>query len=164
MKERLISRNLRAVTPLATRAVALCEGCPMAKFCAIKTISPCETASAQQTRIESGGEYEGIIAPSLPKRSYKEELMNDAIPIVMADLQKKKELPVPPTPKLPLSVKSPLPPRALTPQHTSPPRVPRTANTFQQPEVGEPGTLLADIIASLIGVRGIATSRGKKSV
>lgn len=141
----------------------------MAKFCAVKTVAPCETPEAKTVRIEAGGGYED---PSLDKpvqTSYRKELFDPSQEFVMANLQKKKEI-QPPAPK-PMSLRpaaSPVaakpriqPPAAALKRPASAPARRKQSAQERRPEATD---LVADILASMIGVSGIATARTKKSV
>lgn len=153
-----------AISPMAARAVGLCEGCPLAKFCAIKPVAPCETEASREDRIEtSGGSYDGNLVPELDKPvtlSYRKQLMDDTIPTVVADLRKRKDI-RPPVPRWISSV-----PAAASTQ--SPPSRNRRVTPKQPPHVERPpesgAGIVADILVSMIGVSAIATARGKKSV
>jgi hypothetical protein len=168
-KERLPLKPRPMTTePMAARAVALCEGCPMAKFCAIKTVAPCETPVQRETQIESGGDYSGgsLDKPVAVQMSYRRELMDDRVPFVMANLQKKKEQIAPrPTPvsQQSTAVRSatrmtlqPTPVRQAAPTPKKLPTKPERRN--------ETSDIVADILVSLFGVQSITSAHAKKSV
>lgn len=169
-KERLpLQREKAAAAPMAARAVALCEGCPMAKFCVIKEVAPCETPLQRGEQIESGGGESGGSAldkPLPPRTSYREALMDDSVPFVMANLQKKKETALPRP--------QPAPPRPVVtrpPKHTAAPS-PTPARPVASPTKKVPmaerrsGTsdIVADILVSLFGVQSLTSARVKKGV
>jgi len=84
-------RDIHAAEPMAARAVALCEGCPMAKFCVVKTVAPCETTAVKQMHIEAGGGgYDGPMLDKPVRISYRDDLLNPdpSKNLVMAELQK----------------------------------------------------------------------------
>lgn len=161
--------DMTAAAPMAARAVALCEGCPTAKFCAVKTIAPCETPEVKTVRIEAGGGYEDSSLDKPIQTSYRKELFDPSQEFVMANLQKKKEIhlpaskPIPPRPAaVPAVVKPIARPSSVTPKRPAPSPVrKRPPVQERRPEATD---ILADILASMIGVSGIATARAKKSV
>lgn len=82
MKEKLVVANAQKVAaPMAARAVGLCEGCPMARFCKKRGSencpSPAELASAGANELRS------------IKTSYRRELMDDSVPFVRAEVRPK---------------------------------------------------------------------------
>lgn len=154
--------------PMAARAVALCEGCPMAKFCAIKAVAPCETPVEQAVQIESaGGGYDGAMLDKPVQTSYRKELMDDTQPFVMANLQKKKESPPKPkqAPMRPAPKPHAVSPRAQRPTPKVTPPKP-AAMPRPKPERRESGSgdVIADILLSMIATRSDTTRRSKKSV
>ncbi len=84
MSERGITHEIgapttKALPSMAARAVALCEGCPMAKFCTTKQPGNCPPEIQQ---------FDGIVeqAQDMPERpkSYLKDLLDDRKPVVMA--------------------------------------------------------------------------------
>ena len=62
-----------AAPAMAARAVALCEGCPMARFCVTKNSGECPPE---------------VVAPETDQSvSYRDALQDDGRPVVMANLQ-----------------------------------------------------------------------------
>lgn len=167
-QEKLSSRReTTATVPMASRAVALCEGCPIAKFCVIKQVAPCETSVQRETQIESGGgDYSGglLDKPVTVQASYRRELMDDKIPFVMANLQKKKDI-APSQPSLQKSMAvtppRPLPPRP-TPHNIVKPAARQTSTRREQRN--DAPDIVADILVSLFGVQSMTSTRTKKSV
>lgn len=159
-------RDLDVAVPMAARAVALCEGCPMAKFCAVRVVAPCETPQERNEQIDAGGGgYEAVAQqPEMPvRRSYRNELMDDSLPLVMAKLQKKKEpLPVfrPPAVKKAEAVTH----AVAKPRPAVPPRKPTPPRPRRETAGEGTGDILADIMLSMLSVRAVATSRARKSV
>ena len=149
--------------PLATRAVKLCEGCPMAALCSTLAIAPCETPEPPHEASDGGGDYS--LPPTRPevqsKRSYRKELMDDSIPIVMASPTKQRQI----TPKPIVSIQSEsiakTPPALVRPNpiHIRKRPVPQVERRN-----GEETTIVAEILASLFSVHAIATSHTKKGV
>ncbi|MEO5949717.1 MAG: hypothetical protein ABIP74_04905 [Candidatus Saccharimonas sp.] len=160
MRER---RNLAAVIPMASRAVAICEGCPMAKFCATKTVAPCESTEVRAQQIEdSGGEYITGNHDKPIELSYRKQLMDDKIPLVLANLHKKKEQPLLPTRP------SSIPPisKRVVPQSRARPMIATPTSKPKAPEAtqGKSADLLADILVSMMGISSLSTVRDKKRV
>lgn len=167
-KERLMKPlETSARAPMAARAVALCEGCPMAKFCVIKTVAPCETRVQQEAHIESGGgDFGGANLDKPVRTSYRDDLMDPLKPVVMAELQKKKEMM---TPKL---AKMASPTSLIVPQPKAVPSSPKKITLPTRPVKKLPtrengdrtSDVLADILVSMFGVGSLATAHTKKSV
>lgn len=159
-------RDLTAAGPMAARAMALCEGCPMAKFCVVKDVAPCETPVVKNLHIEAGGGYDGSTLDKPIRTSYRADLFDDSKLTIMADLQKQKEkqkIQTKPVERssthisqLSNKVQQPDQPRAATKPITKKPTAER---------VGERAPdLIARIFMSMIGVNGLATVKAKKSV
>lgn len=66
---------------MASRAVLLCEGCPMAQFCAKKQSRPCEAVAEQHVSEGTGG---GDRAPVAEPHDYRKQLADDTLSIVIA--------------------------------------------------------------------------------
>ena len=158
-------RDVATAQPMAARAVALCEGCPLAKFCATKAVAPCETPQARTQQVEiSGGDFGGGSLDKPVVTSYRAQLMDDKIPFVMADLQKKKEQrPLPPT--LTLRPKFMPQTKIEKPHMKSQPvvKLPVKPRTAEHREAGS-ADILADILMSMIGISSLSTLRDKKRV
>ena len=98
------SKRPLVAPPMAMRAIALCEGCPMAKFCSVKGSGDCPPPEVLE--VASGGDFDAA-----ETTSYKNQLLDNSQNVVMANL-KRKPAPVPekvakpPTPK---PVKKPAP-------------------------------------------------------
>lgn len=105
MNERLPVRETSAVVrPIAARAVAICEGCPMANFCKKQDAGDCPDSV----------EYTGTDTVSTPvKASYRRELMDDTVPFVGAQLRQRP--PEASKQKPPASRPKPTPPPARRP-------------------------------------------------
>lgn len=147
--------------PMAARVVAICEGCPLAKFCATKAVAPCETTEVRTQYIEStSGDYGGTVRDEPVQLSYRTQLLDDTIPIVMANLQKKKDLrPQPSRAKV-------TPPAATATSRMksqAPKKMPKRATSREVAQVGS-ADILADILVSMIGVSSMTTARDKKKV
>lgn len=149
MNEKLLTRenqksNITA-QPLATRAVALCEGCPMAALCAAKNTGECppglnDTYNASESEERS--------APG----SYMKELLDDSVPIVRATLR-------------PVVSYVPLPKPAPQPHPKQPMPTPRTRLSPKPPSTPKGETMaetLADIVVEMLSVRSLKTARAKK--
>lgn len=156
--------------PMAARAVGLCEGCPVAKFCVVKAIAPCDTTVQQTAHIESGGEWSGANIDKPVRVSYRDELLSSK-PIVMAELQKKKEST--PVASAHISVPSRQVAQRSTPKvarsgpassKTITPAAPRHVRAVTPEKTQGTSDLLADIFVSMLGVGGLATAKTKKSV
>lgn len=167
MSERLIEQKKPASQiAMAARAVSLCEGCPMAKFCVVKEVAPCETPQVKQMHIESGEDSYGAMLDKPVRESYLEDLFDPIKLTVMAELQKKKE-----QQQLQSKLLAPTAKPALQPvkkaEQSKPPRpVPvrfAAKSTGERQTESEPD-LIAGIFMSMIGVKGIATVRAQKSV
>lgn len=168
-KERLIRpRDFSAKEPMAARAVALCEGCPMAKFCVVKTVAPCETISVREMHIEAGGGgYDGSMPDKPVRTSYRDDLLNPdpSKNLVMAELQRlrkpKEVIQPPPTPRSPVPVVSlkRKPQTPLRPPVVQAKPVPRIERSGE----GSAG-ILAGIIASMVGVKDASSSSTQKRV
>jgi hypothetical protein len=155
-KERLLKpRDLNAMEPMAARAVALCEGCPVAKFCVIKAVAPCETPVQQEAQIESGGGgYEGPVLDKPVRTSYRNELFDMSKKLVMAEvqkLQKPKEIARPkPQPISHPSNQVVVPQKKVIRPSVAP--VKQVPHRMERSGEGGAG-ILAGIIASMIGVK-----------
>ena len=167
MSEKLIEQKKPVPQiPMAARAVALCEGCPMAKFCVVKDVAPCETTAVKEMHIDASGGYDSPTIDKPIRTSYRGDLFDPAKLTVMAELQKKKEQqqvqtkPVArtanPTLQPMKKAEQPKPPRA------APARV--TAKPTRERQTESEADLIAGIFMSMIGVKGIATARAQKSV
>lgn len=151
MKERLAERKKPTpAKPMAARAVSLCEGCPMVKFCVVKDTGVCPSPE-----VAMGG---GDCAVA-PKVSYRKELMDDSIDTVMAKLQPASA----PKPKA-------LPPRAIArpkpaPQPAAIPRSatkPKAIERAPRRQAGESmPDVLADILLSTFATKSLSTARSK---
>ncbi len=172
MPEKLRERSRpAAAAPMAARAVGLCEGCPVAKFCVIKAVAPCETSGQQEAHIESsGGEYSGANLDKPVRLSYRDDLMSSK-PVVMAELQKRKETISQIQPSAPVQPQavSQRPPSRPASAKVPPRKVPAAptarSKTPVSPKNGErTSDVVADILVSLFGVGSLATAQAKKSV
>jgi len=167
MNERLTEqRKLPPQLPMAARAVALCEGCPMAKFCVTKEASPCETPQVRQVHIESGGGGYGEMIDKPIRESYLEDLFDPTKLTVMAELQKRKE-----KQRIQAKVIERGANRAsaqarkaeIVKSRVQAPVPPKAKVASERPS--ENGSdIIAGIFASMIGVNGLATARDKRSV
>lgn len=149
MSEKLLTREDQksniAAQPLAMRAVALCEGCPMAALCAAKNTGECPPGLDETY---SNAESEGCSPPT----SYMRELLDDSVPIVRAT-------PRPVAPHAPLLKTTP-PPRPKQPMP-----LPRTKLPPKPPSAPKGETMaetLADIVVEMLSVRSLKTARVKK--
>lgn len=140
---REVVRKPVAVAPnIAARAVALCEGCPMAKFCMTKNTGDCPPPQVKQQMIERAIDGGGEPAPI---RSYRKELLDDSVPVVMANLQKK---PQPKRPE-PRPTHLPLPKAVPKPTIKSPEkreRRPRRVAESNMTAIGRAASELAQLI------------------
>lgn len=161
MSERIVRRRPRIAEPLSARAVALCEGCPMAALCASMAVAPCETVTPRVEHIEQDGDYVAYGRDKPVVRSYRNELMNDAMPIVMADIRKKGEQNAQPTRHVRTAAQ---PPPRMPPPPTLPRVVRPQVTAVSERHRGESAGIVADILASMLGVHAIATSQTKKKV
>lgn len=137
------------------RALALCGSCPLAELCAQKPIESCP-----QT-YEGDGEGGEFNAPSVvePRRSYKELLMDDSVPVVMAQPKLVSQKP---------TMKKPVAQRPIPKQPAAKvlPAKPIEKKPFRKDaRIGELlGEAIADIFASMISVRGVAAAtKSRKS-
>lgn len=148
---------LRAQPEIASRAVALCEGCPMAKFCATKSTGDCPPPVVKREMLEmvrdSGPE-------ALPQASYRTQLLDDSIPSVTATLRRvapvKKQMPRPTHLELPRANPRPVVAKP-TPEVKHPPRRPR-----HDSEMTAIGKAVADIVGMLFGGAPHDGARAKK--
>jgi|GEM_PF-840129 len=158
--------NLSVAPPMAARAVAICEGCPLAKFCATKAVSPCESPQVRTLQIEHlGGDYGGSSLDKPVEFSYRKQLMDDTVPFVMADLRKKKEAQVAQTRRV--VSRQNIPSQTGTPKPTiASKRTGKPPLKVGKPEVKrtESADILADILVSMLGVSSMSTSLAKKKV
>lgn len=157
---------MSAKEPMAARAVALCEGCPMAKFCVVKSVAPCETTTVREMHIEAGGGgYDGLMLDKPVRTSYRDDLLDPSKNLVMAELQKlqkpKEMVQLPPTPRPPVSVVS----MKKKPQESTRPPLAQPKPMSRIERRGEGGAgILAGIIASMVGVNDTSSSSMKKKV
>lgn len=156
MKERLaVRKKLPVAVPMAARAVAICEGCPMAKFCAVKDANLCPSPEAAV-----GGEY-ATASLDLPKLSYRKELMDDDVPFVAAKLQP-ASLPKPmpkQAPRLQAAPSLSMPPVAKPKQVPMPRVVKKPIEVPRRPDGETVGDILADIMISTFSARSIGVLR-----
>ena len=152
MSERGITHEIgapttKALPSMAARAVALCEGCPMAKFCTTKQPGNCPPEIQQ---------FDGIVeqAQDMPERpkSYLKDLLDDRKPVVMA------------TPKRVAETKNPQRPITRPPKsNASQQQARRKPIVAQQAAVGESiPQKVADVIMDMFGVNSIKRARAKK--
>lgn len=125
---------------MAARAVALCEGCPMQMFCQTRGSGDCPP--------EKSG-YVGSATENLPQLSYKEQLDDDSINTVMAQVIPKVK-PLVKKPKIidkkqPAKSKSPV--KKLKPTRDS-------HESFLD--------LAADIVLAMFGISSINVAHTKK--
>lgn len=85
--EMLLPRKQAVQSEIASRAVALCEGCPMAKLCASKNTGKCPPPEVKQQMLESIDIGDG--GANTAPVSYRKQLLDDSIPSVMAQLTPK---------------------------------------------------------------------------
>ena len=152
MSERIITREIDTSTPqalpsMAARAVALCEGCPMAKFCTTKQPGNCPPEVLQ---------FDGFVeqARDMPERpkSYLKDLLDDSKPVVMATPKRAQ-----PIAKLQRVVT--IPPKSAVNQQL----VRRKPIVAQQAAVEESmSQKVADVIMDMFGVNSIKKARAKK--
>ena len=152
MSERGITHEIgapttKALPSMAARAVALCEGCPMAKFCTTKQPGNCPPEIQQ---------FDGIVeqAQDMPERpkSYLKDLLDDRKPVVMA------------TPKRVAQTKNPQRPITRPPGSAANQQmVSRKPIVAQQAVVEESiPQKVADVIMDMFGVNSIKRARVKK--
>lgn len=136
-----VRRPVVVAPDIAARAVALCEGCPMAKFCMTKNTGDC-LPQVKQQMIERPIDGGGVPAPI---RSYRKDLLDDSVPVVMANLQKK------PQPKRPEPRPTHLPLPKAVPKPTIKPlekreRRPRRVAESNMTAIGRAASELAQLI------------------
>lgn len=95
-KEKIV-RSRDVVVPMAARAIALCEGCPMAKFCKVEGTGDCPPPEVLES---AAADYTPV--------SYKNQLMDDSVNTVMANLKPKPIIKPPQKPVAPKPVKKPV--------------------------------------------------------
>lgn len=127
--------------PMAARAVALCEGCPMQMFCQTRGSGDCPP--------ERSG-YDGGAADNPPKLSYLDELADDSIGTVIAQLAPKQKPPV----------KKPTKAVIKKPDTKKPPKKDKIKPTPQSHEsfLG----LAADVVLAMFGISSINAALTKK--
>ena len=152
MSERVMAHEMgvpaaKALPSMAARAVALCEGCPMAKFCTTKQPGSCHPEIQQ---------HDGILeqvadVPERP-RSYLKELLDDNKPVVMA------------TPKRVTQASKPQPAISRPPEQAKNQQlVRRKLVAARRAEVDESmPEKVADVIMDMFGVNSIKKARAKK--
>ena len=133
--------------PLAARAVALCEGCPMANLCATKQPEECSFPKEQY----------GDSAPDIPQPpvSYRKDLFDEQKQIVMAKPRLVRPRPTPAPRPFARSHGSKPP----TPQYRrQPPRV-----VHHEASDGESSpNKIADILYNFVSVETPKKARAKK--
>lgn len=151
--ETLSRRRQLPIEATGKRALALCAACPLAEVCAIKPAEECLQISLD----DCGGAEEPLLPEQ--RRSYRELLMDDSVPTIMAQ---PKILPKKPEVKKPI-------PAPVQPRKQAIPRPPVIERPKDRPlkkgaRIGEViGDAIADIFASMISVRGVATvAKSKK--
>ena len=168
MSERLIEqRKSPSQLPMAARAIGICEGCPVAQFCVVKAVAPCETPAVKEMHIDAaGGGYDGSTLDKPVQMSYRKELKDDGIDIVMANMQKAKELQSIRAMPTERAVKSVTQPRKNIdkPKVSSSTSTPIAVKPKSKERSESEADLIAGIFMSMIGVKGIATARAQKSV
>lgn len=147
MSERIATKEKQSAVmgqPIAMRAVALCEGCPMAALCAGEATQTCPSGYASAyTQVERGRD-------TLPK-SYLKELLDDSLPIVRAT---------------PRPIQSPQLPRRPP---TKPQKAAQEITISRQPRKNKQlpkgetmADILADMMVDMLGVKSLKAARAKK--
>lgn len=156
--EMLLPSKQAVRSEIASRAVALCEGCPMAKLCASKNTGKCPPPEIKQQMLESIDIGDG--GANTAPVSYRKQLLDDSIPSVMAQLTPKpvvKKPEIRPS-HLPLPKAAPRPaPMAKLPERRQPPRPMR-----QQNDMSAIGRAVADIAHLMFGGAESGAGRLKK--
>ncbi len=148
LQSREMVQRTTARQPMAARAVALCEGCPMARFCQAKSTGECPPDIAT----DAGG-YEQPRSESYSR----DKLFDDRINSLFAAPVIKPALPQ----------QSPKPPRAAAPPPQSQP--PQQQMRRERPrgvDVPRKGETIPDKLAAIItgifSIQAIKTARGRK--
>ncbi len=150
MSEHLKTREIQPATisqPLAARAVALCEGCPMAKFCVTERPGECPPDIRQ-----FDGSVEQPMTMSQPPKSYRKQLRDDSQLVVMATPRKVEQPPG-------LQVPVPKPTHKTSSQQ----KLHRQSRATQGKPAGESvSERVADVLMDMFSVKSLQKARAKK--